>query len=169
MRFFALLFLIYALPGLAASTYTDSKLPVRFTLPDGWKVRPAIIEGKRALRVIAHDADQRERAAIEVIISLRTLKSKETMTQYAETQRGNNEPITPLAYEWRRGRLETDYRGGRYVSSGLWIMQRTKMVLLRVDKKQIIDARCSANLTEYKTYRKALESICKSVQIVPHK
>ena len=167
MKFSVLLFFsLFALPSLAASVYSDSKLPVRFTVPDGWKVRATIADGQRALRVIPHEADQRERAAIEVIISLRSLKGDQTISEYAETQRGKSESITPLAYEWRRGRLETDYRGGRYVSGGLWIMQRTKMVLQRVDKKRLIDARCMANLTEYKTYRKALESICKSVQVV---
>ena len=163
MKFLALLLLL-PLHCLAASVYTDSKLPVRLNVPEHWKVRPTLVDGRHALRIIPPEADQRERAAIEVVIFIATLKPRESISDYAEAQRGKSEPITPLMYETKRGRLETDYRGGRYVSRGLWIMQRTKMVLQRIDKNHLIDARCSANLTEYKTYRKALESICKSVQ-----
>ena len=166
MKPLALLLMLLPLSCLAASEYTDSKLPVRLSVPAQWKVRPTLVDGRRALRIIPPEADQRERAAIEVIIFMSTLKSKESIPAYAEAKRGKGEPITPLAYDPKRGRLETDYRGGRYVSGGLWIVQRTKMVLQRVDKNRLIDARCSANLTEYKTYRKALESICKSVQVI---
>lgn len=166
MKYLVLLMLLPLSCLAAAAEYTDSKLPVRLNVPAQWKVRPALVNGRRALRIIPPEADQRERAAIDVVVFMATLRPKESLSDYAKAKRGKGEPITPLAYDAKRDRLETDYRDGHYVSRGLWIMQRTKMVLQRVDKTRLIDARCSANLTEYKTYRKALESICKSVQTV---
>lgn len=164
MKFLILLMLLPLSCLATAAEYTDSKLPVRLNVPAQWKVRPTLVDGRRALRIIPPEADQRERAAIEVIVFIATLQPKQSLSDYAKAKRGKGEPITPLAYDAKQGRLETDYRDGHYVSRGLWIVQRTKMVLQRVDKTRLIDARCSANLTEYKTYRKALESICKSVQ-----
>lgn len=155
------------MPTMAATVYTDSKLPVRFQVPAGWKVRPGVVDGKHALRVIPNKADQRERAAIEVIITRRTLKPKQTMTKYAEEQRGDSEALSVLGYEWKKGRLETDFRGGQYVDNGLWIVRQTKMVLQRIEKTSgIIDARCAANAAEYRSYRRALESICKSIEVI---
>lgn len=166
MKFLALLICLSLCSLATAADYTDTKLPVHLKVPAQWKVRPALVDGRRALRIIPPEADQRERAAIDVVVFVATLPPKQSLSDYAKAKRGKGEPISPLAYDAKRGRLETDYRDGRYVAGGLWIVQRTKMVLQRVDKTRLIDARCSANLTEYKTYRKALESICKSVQTV---
>jgi len=168
LRRLVLLSLLSTSPVWAAS-YTDSRLPIRINVPSGWKVRPVLVEGERRIKVVPPKADERERAAIEVLISQRRLATGESLERTAKQLRRSDddrEPATMVRLNSKVGRLEADYRVGRFVTSELWILQRVKLVQQRIDKRQLIEARCAANASEYKTYRHALETICQSLTVV---
>jgi len=162
------LLLLMAVPVWAAS-YTDPRLPVRINVPAGWKVRPVLIEGERRIKVVPPKADERERAAIEVLISQRRFASDESLERTAHQLRradDDREAATMVRLNSKAGRLEADFRVGHFVTSDLWILQRVRLVQQRLDKRHLIEARCAANASEYKTYRHALESICQSLTVV---
>ncbi|MCW3479167.1 hypothetical protein OL229_06260 [Neisseriaceae bacterium JH1-16] len=160
--------LLVASPVWAAS-YTDPRLPVRINVPAGWKVRPILVEGERRIKVVPPKADERERAAIEVVISQRRFSSGESLERTARQLRradDDREPATAVKLNAKAGRLEADFRVGHFVTSDLWILQRVRLVQQRLDKSRLLEARCAANASEYKTYRHALESICQSLTVV---
>jgi len=138
---------------------------MRVTVPSGWRVRAETLNGVRQLRVIPPKADQRERAAIEVVLRVRPLRRGETLARTAKLMRrsqGDREAAESLRLSPRGNRLVVEYRESRNVSDQLWIVRRNLNVWQRVDKKHVLEALCAANESEYKTYRKNLETICYS-------
>ncbi|OWY38533.1 hypothetical protein CEK28_12010 [Xenophilus sp. AP218F] len=165
-RLFLLLSLLLASPGLLAASYADPVSKVRFTLPPGWKVRPVVVDRVRVLRVVPPKADQRERAAIEVQISLRKAGRNDTLPRLAAKFRqedGDREAANFVRSNARTGRLVTEYRDGRFVSNRLWIVRHNLQVIQLLDKKRVLEARCTANASEFRTYRRQMEAICLSV------
>ncbi|MDN0077450.1 hypothetical protein QU481_21730 [Crenobacter sp. SG2303] len=168
LRRLVLLSLLTASPVWAAS-YSDPRLPIRINVPSGWKVRPVLVEGERRIKVVPPKADERERAAIEVLISQRRFAPGESLERTARHLRrpdDDREAASMIKLNSKAGRLDADYRVGRFVTSDLWILQRVRLVQQRIDKRQLIEARCAANASEYKTYRHALETICQSLMVV---
>ncbi|UTH74542.1 hypothetical protein [Chromobacterium sp. IIBBL 290-4] len=120
------------------------------------------------LRVIPPKADQRERAAIEVQIGLRKLARKETLAKLAAQLRsedGDREAANFVRLNQKTGRLVTEYRDGRFVSNRLWIVRHNLHVMQLVDKSRLLEARCTANASEFRTYRRQMEAICLSVAV----
>lgn len=149
----------------ANGSYTDPVSQIRLSVPNGWRVRAETLNGMRRLRVVPPKADQRERAAIEVVIRVRPLRRGETLASMAAALRrplGDREAAEVLRYTPRSNRLLVEYREGRYVSNQLWIVRRNLNIWQRIDKKRVLEARCAANASEYKTYRKNLETLCTS-------
>ena len=149
----------------SAGVYVDAVSPVRLNVPAGWRVRAETFNGIRQLRVVPPKADQRERAAIEVVVRVRPLRRGETLAGMAKSLRrplGDREAAEVLRFTPRSNRLVVEYREGRYVSNRLWIVRRNLNIWQRVDKKRVLEARCAANASEYKTYRKNLETLCYS-------
>lgn len=147
-------------------TYQDTASQLRLNLPVGWHVRAETLNGIRQLRVIPPKADQRERAAIDVIIRVRPFAPRESMDRLAKryrSTRNDREAVEALRYTPKAGRLVVQFRAGRYVSSQLWIVRRNLNLYQRIDKKRLLEVRCAANASEYKTYRHNLETICTSV------
>ncbi|POA96773.1 hypothetical protein C2134_20410, partial [Chromobacterium sinusclupearum] len=62
-------------------------------------------------------------------------------------------------------RLVTEYRDGRFVSNRLWIVRHNLQVIQLVDKSRLLEARCTANASEFRTYRRQMEAICLSVAV----
>ncbi|OHX15465.1 hypothetical protein BI344_13145 [Chromobacterium sphagni] len=149
-----------------AASYADPVSKVRFTLPPGWKVRPSVTDGVRALRVVPPKADQRERAAIEVLIGVRRPRRNDTLPRLAamfRSEDGDREAANFVRVNSKAGRLVTEYRDGRFVSNRLWIVRHNLQVIQLVDKNRLLEARCTANASEFKTYRRQMEAICLSV------
>lgn len=149
-----------------AATYTDTTHQFSFNVPAGWKVRPGVLEGKQVLRVIPPKADQRERAAIEVYVLTRKQNRRETLDRWSRQLRkadGDREAASVLKLSARPARLVAEYREGRIVASGLWIVRHNLQVLLPGNGKHMLEARCAANASEFKTYRRQMESVCLSV------
>ncbi|WP_434629069.1 hypothetical protein [Chromobacterium sp. CV08] len=160
--------LLLASPLALATSYADPASQLRFTLPSGWKVRPVVVAGTRTLRVIPPKPDQRERAAIEVQIRVRKPRRGETLGNLATTFRqedGDREAANFVRLNRRAGRLVTEYRDGRFVSNRLWIVRHNLHVIQLLDKNRLLEARCTANASEFKTYRRQMEAICLSVAV----
>ncbi|QEL54577.1 hypothetical protein [Chromobacterium paludis] len=167
LRMAALGALLLLSPLALAANYTDPVSKIRFNLPPGWKVRPAIEEGGRVLRVIPPKPDQRERAAILVRIGLRKPKRGETLPRMAAAFRqesGDREAANFVRINSKAGRLVTEYRDGRFVSNRLWIVRHNLHVIQLLDRSHVLEARCTANASEFRTYRRQMESICLSAQ-----
>ncbi|TDR79864.1 hypothetical protein [Paludibacterium purpuratum] len=149
--------------------YTDVVSGVQLTVPTGWRVRAETFNGMRQLRVVPPKADQRERAAIDVTVRLRSWRQGETLAGLAaqfRTQDGDREAAQTMHYLPKAGRLVLDYREGRYVSGRLWIVRRNLHIFQRKDRKKVLEMRCAANASEYKGYRKNLALLCYSAQFV---
>jgi hypothetical protein len=147
--------------------YTDAYSGLQLTVPAGWRVRAETLNGIRQLRVVPPKADQRERAAIDVTVRLRPWLPGETLAGLANRfrqQDGDREAAQTVHYSPKSGRLVLDYREGRYVSEQLWIVRRNLHIFQREDRKKVLEARCAANASEYRTYRKNLELLCYSAQ-----
>ncbi|BEV71453.1 hypothetical protein THUN1379_09350 [Paludibacterium sp. THUN1379] len=152
----------------AVTTYTDPVSAIQMQVPAGWRVRAETFNGVRQLRVVPPKADQRERAAIDVVVRLRPWRRGESLSGLAASfrnQRGDREAAQVVRYLPKAGRLVLDYREGRYVSGRLWIVRRNLHLFQRKDRTRVLEARCAANASEYKTYRKSLELICYSAQL----
>ncbi|MDF0605943.1 hypothetical protein HZU77_009785 [Neisseriaceae bacterium TC5R-5] len=162
------LFSLLLSPTVWAASYTDPQSKVHFTLPAGWKVRAGKQEGQRLLRVLPPKADQRERAAIEVVIQRRKPKRADTLprlTQKFRHAEGSREAANFVRSNSHTGRLITEYRDGRLVANGLWIVRHNLHVVQLAGKQPLAEARCTANASEFKTYRRQMESICLSLEI----
>lgn len=147
--------------------YADPISGLQLTVPTGWRVRAETLNGIRQLRVVPPKADQRERAAIDVTIRLRPWLSGETLAKLAADYReqdGDREAAQTVHYQPKAGRLVLDYREGRYVSDQLWIVRRNLHIFQREDKRRVLEARCAANASEFKSYRKNLQLLCYSAQ-----
>ncbi|MBP4047976.1 hypothetical protein J9978_00485 [Chromobacterium violaceum] len=158
---------LLASPLALAANYTDPVNKVRFTLPPGWKVRASVVDRVRVLKVIPPKADQRERAAISVQIGLRKPGRSDTLPKLAATFRqedGDREAANFVRVNQKAGRLVTEYRDGRFVSNRLWIVRHNLHVIQLLDKNRLLEARCTANASEFKTYRRQMEAICLSAQ-----
>ncbi|WP_024302356.1 hypothetical protein [Pseudogulbenkiania sp. MAI-1] len=167
-RFLALFSLLFALSAQAAG-YIDPLDRLSFTVPSGWKVRSSRVDGVRTLRVVPPKADERERAAISVEIRKRRLRRGETLESLAERFRkadGDREPASLVRLAPTAGRLTVAYREGQFVSDSLWIMRRNLQVFLLTGRRDVIEARCAANASEYATYRRSLESVCLSLVVL---
>jgi len=150
----------------ATQLYKDPVSQLRLNLPPGWHVRAETLNGIRQLSVIPPKADQRERAAIDVVIRVRPFAPRESLDRLAaryRTAQGDREAAEALRYTPKSGRLIVEYREGRYVSSQLWIVRRNLNLYQRIDKKRLLEVRCAANASEYKTYRHNLETICTTI------
>jgi hypothetical protein len=148
------------------SLYRDAVSQLKLNLPLGWHVRAETLNGIRQLRVVPPKADQRERAAIDIVVRVRPFGARESLDRLARRYRSagdDREAAEVLRYTPKSGRLQVVYREGRYVSSRLWIVRRNLNVYQRIDKKRLLEVRCAANVTEYKTYRHNLETICTTV------
>ncbi|MCD4485591.1 hypothetical protein LQR31_14025 [Chromobacterium vaccinii] len=159
---------LLASPLALAATYADPVSKARFTLPPGWKVRASVANRIRVLKVIPPKADQRERAAIEVQIGVRKPGRSDTLPRLAAMFRqedGDREAANFVRVNQKAGRLITEYRDGRFVSNRLWIVRHNLHVIQLVDKNRLLEARCTANASEFKTYRRQMESICLSVAL----
>jgi hypothetical protein len=146
--------------------YQDAVSQLRLNLPQGWRVRAETLNGVRQLRVVPPKADQRERAAIDVVVRIRPLRrgeSLESLARHYRTGRGDREAAQILRFTPKTGRLVAEYREGGYVSSRLWIVRQNLNLYQRVGKKRLLEVLCAANASEYKTYRHNLETICTSV------
>ncbi|GGY26419.1 hypothetical protein [Paludibacterium paludis] len=159
---------ILASAGALAGSYQDNKDPVRFSVPAGWRVRAESVDGVRQLRVIPPKADMRERAAIDVSVRVRRLGRRQSLESIARDYRKpfNDREAASVRFDPAAGRLLLDYREGRFVSGRLWIVRRNLHVFLRLDKKRVIEAKCAANASEYKAWRRQLETVCLSVAAV---
>jgi len=158
------LFLLPAGPLWAAS-YVDPASKISFTLPAGWKVRSVVQEGVRLVKVVPPKADQRERAAIEVTLQERRQGRDDTPLSLQQRYRladGDREAAVFVRVNTHTGRVVTEYREGRFVSGRLWIVRHNLHVFQPTSGKRILEARCAANASEFKTYRRQLESICLS-------
>jgi hypothetical protein len=147
-------------------SYEDQASQLRFNVPSGWWVRAETLNGVRQLRVVPPRADQRERAAIQVEISVRPFargESLERLAQHYRTADQDREAAQILRYSPKLNRLVLEYREGSYVSGQLWIVRHNLVLFQRVDHSHLLVARCAANASEYKTYRHNLETICASV------
>jgi hypothetical protein len=167
-RMTALAALLLISPLALAASYADPVSKIRFTLPAGWKVRPSTVSGARVLRVIPPKADQRERAAIDVQIGLRKPRRGETLSRLAAGFRendGDREAANFVRLNQKTGRLVTEYRDGRFVSNRLWIVRHNLQLIQLVDKSRLLEARCTANASEFRTYRRQMEAICLSVAV----
>lgn len=145
--------------------YSNPAHHLRFNLPAGWKVRPSVSDGQQVLRVIPPKADQRERAAIEVTIQLRKVGSKETLDKLQRMYRKpdeDREAASVVKASPKSGKLVVEYREGRFVSNGLWIVRNNLNVFVWLPKHRLVEAKCAANASEFKTYRRQLEAICLS-------
>lgn len=159
--------LVLQVPLAQAAVYADAASRVRFNVPPGWKVRPSVVDGQRVLRVVPPKADQRERAAIDVQIIARKSGRGDTLARLAQKYRredGDREAANFVRSNSRNGRLVTEYRDGRLVSNRLWIVRHNLHVFQLGDKKRVAEARCTANASEFKTYRRQMESICLSLE-----
>lgn len=156
-------------PLVQAAVYTDAVSRVRFNVPPGWKVRPSVVDGQRVLRVVPPKADQRERAAIDVQVFSRKPGRGDTLARLAQKYRredDNREAANFARVNSRSGRLVTEYRDGRFVSNRLWIVRHNLHVFQLGDKKRMAEARCAANASEFKTYRRQMEAICLSLELL---
>ena len=148
-----------------ASGYTDPASKINFTLPPGWKVRSVVQEGVRLIKVIPPKADQRERAAIEVTLqeykATRADSPERLQRRYRQAD-GDREAALYARLNAHTGRLVTEYREGRFVSGRLWIVRHNLHVFLPTPGKRLLEARCAANASEFKTYRHQMELICLS-------
>ncbi len=161
--------LIFALGLLAgpvlAASFTDPASKISFTLPPGWKVRSVVQEGVRVIKVVPPKADQRERAAIEVTLQEYKAGRGDTPERLQRRYRqadGDREPALYTRLNPHSGRLVTEYREGRFVSGRLWIVRLNLHVFLPTPGKRMLEARCAANASEFKTYRHQMEAICLS-------
>jgi hypothetical protein len=148
------------------SVYQDAASQLRLNLPAGWRVRAETLNGVRQLRVVPPKADQRERAAIDVVIRVRPLAPQESLDRLARHYRrgkGDREAAGVVRFTPKTGRLVVEYREGGYVSSRLWIVRQNLNLYQRVGKKRLLEVLCAANASEYKTYHHNLETICSSV------
>lgn len=164
-RFLALFLLLIATVTQAAG-YVDPLERLSFTIPVGWKLRAVRVDGVRTLRVVPPKADERERAAISVEIRKRRLRrgeTLETLEQHFRLADGNREPAFQVRRVPTAGRLTVAYREGQFVSDRLWIIRRNLHVFLLTGERDVIEARCAANASEYHTYRRPLESVCLSL------
>ena len=151
-------------PGVVP--FVDQSSQLRLDVPPGWRVRAETLNGVRQLTVIPPKADQRERAAIHVVIRVRPFADDESLERLAADFRqahGDREAATLWRYSPKVGRLVVEYREGRYVSGQLWIVRLNLGLYQRVDKNRLLEVHCAANASEYKTYRRNLEAICYSV------
>ena len=151
-------------PVLAAS-FTDPASKISFTLPAGWKVRSVVQEGVRVIKVVPPKADQRERAAIEVTLQEYKAVRKDAPELFLRRYRkadGDREAALYARLNSHTGRLVTEYREGRFVSGRLWIVRHNLHVFLPTPGKRLLEARCAANASEFKTYRHQMEAICLS-------
>ncbi|RXZ44302.1 hypothetical protein [Crenobacter cavernae] len=158
--------LALAEPGLAA-VYRDPQGAVRFVVPDGWRVRTQRQDGVRQWKLVPPKADQRERAAIDVLIKVRPARGNESLDRLARRLKkgeGDREPALSLQYNKTEQRLFADVREGGFVSGRLWIMRREYRLYQKVGRKTMIEARCSATAAEFGHVRRALSSICASVR-----
>lgn len=147
-------------------SYTDAVTLLRLTVPSGWRVQAETLNGTRQLRVVPPKADQRERAAIDVTVTERKLgrrETLETMSRRLRSPANAREAASQLKLNEKAGRLSVEYREGHYVSSALWIVRQTLLVVQQTDKTHVIEARCAANASEYRTYHRYLEMLCNSV------
>lgn len=148
-----------------AAGFVDPASKISFTLPAGWKVRSVVQEGVRVIKVVPPKADQRERAAIEVTLQEHPAgrdDSPERLQRRFRQADGDREAALYTRLNPHSGRLVTEYREGGFVSGRLWIMRHNLQVFLPTPGKRVLEARCAANASEFKTYRHQMETICLS-------
>ncbi|PXX48220.1 hypothetical protein DFR38_1074 [Aquitalea magnusonii] len=150
---------------LLAAAFVDPASKISFTLPAGWKVRSVVQEGVRVIKVVPPKADQRERAAIEVTLQERKAgkaDAPERLQRRFRQAEADREAAVYTRLNPHSGRLVTEYREGSFVSGRLWIVRHNLQVFLPTPGKRLLVARCAANASEFKTYRRQLETICLS-------
>jgi hypothetical protein len=143
--------------------YADPGSRMRLNVPTGWRVRAETLNGVRQLRIVPAKADQRERAAIDVLVRIRPCVGNDALERLAEKFRqasGDREAAESVRLQSAQGRLVVEYREGSYVSNPLWIVRHHLSVYQRIDRRFLLEANCAANASEYKTYRHNLETIC---------
>ncbi|MBV8679566.1 MAG: hypothetical protein JO338_03860 [Aquitalea sp.] len=151
--------------SVLAGSFIDPASKISFTLPAGWKVRSVVQEGVRVIKVVPPKADQRERAAIEVTLQERRAGRADAPDRLLRRFRqadGDREAAVYTRLNPHSGRLVTEYREGRFVSGRLWIVRHNLQVFLPTPGKHVLEARCAANASEFKTYRHQMETICLS-------
>jgi hypothetical protein len=155
-----------AAPKLVAVPYHDPDGALSFVLPEGWRVHTVALNGKRQWRVVPRKADERERAAIRIWITLRTRVAKGFFDQQARKLKsadGDREAARSLGYNAAQGRLVAEYREGQFEAQGLWLVRRH----LLVDQKAgrgVIEAHCSAADAEFQHYKRQLNLVCASIK-----
>lgn len=155
-----------ALQKLLTVPYHDPAGALHFSVPEGWKVRTVELNGKRQWKVVPRKADERERAAIRIWITLRTRVPKGFLDQAAhkyKTAEGDREAARSLSYNATQGHLVADYREGQYVSGDLWLVRRNLLVYQK-NGKGMIEARCSSTDAEFNHYKRQLNLVCGSIK-----
>lgn len=150
---------------LIAVPYHDPAGILHFSVPEGWKVHTGEVNGKRQWTVRPRKADERERAAIRINISIRPLARKESLEKLERKLKkadGDREPATLQHYS-RLGRLTAEYREGQFVSGGLWLV-RHYLLVYQKSGKNMIEASCSSTDTEFRHYRAQLNLVCGSLK-----
>lgn len=155
-----------AVPKLVAVSYHDPGGVLSFALPEGWHVRTVALNGKRQWKVVPRKADERERAAIRIWITLRPRVAKGFLDQQARQLKSadvDREPARSLSYNAAQGRLAAEYREGQFESQGLWLVRRHLLVYQKVGHG-VIEAHCSATDAEFQYYKRQLNLVCASIK-----
>lgn len=159
------------LPASAAPArpkQADLLARVRVPLPAQWKLRKETVEGHLQWRAIPPHADQRERAVIDVTIAARRAGRKETPDAvWRRYRQPSGEREAAHLLRKTPNRLVVEYREGGFVGGQLWIVRRQLRVFQWNGDGTLLDARCGANASEFRTWRRNLETICLGAEYRP--
>lgn len=152
-----------SLPAQAAR-YLDPSLRFTLELPPGWQVRrhPPGAPAENAVRLRPPKRTDRDRGLVRIDVWSRPALSGAGLQRYlasigreGDAVRAWRKPTGPGLPYW------VEYRIGAYASDGQWQVER-RLEGVYLSQRQLWTLRCVAAESEFRRYRRLLESACLS-------
>jgi len=147
-----------------AARYLDPSLRFTLELPPGWQVRrhPPGAPAENAVRLRPPRRTDRDRGLVRIDVWSRPALSGAGLQRYlagigreGDAMRVRRKPTGPGLPYW------VEYRIGAYASDGQWQVER-RLEGVYLSQRQLWTLRCVAAESEFRRYRRMLESACLS-------
>ncbi len=152
-----------------ASAYRDRAWPLTLDVPERWRVSAVGDGNRRELAAHPKSMEDRERGDARARFTWRKAGKGDVLGRLERRYRkasGGREAADAVRLDRKRGRLEVDYRQSENVANGLWIVRRHLRVMqLGADGRQLLDADCSANASEFHRYRQDFARLCRGLRV----
>ena len=152
-----------SLPAQAAR-YLDPSLRFSLELPPGWQMRlhPPGAPAENAVRLRPPKRTDRDRGLVRIDVWSRPAPPAAALSRYlagigseGDAMRLRRKQAGPGLPYW------VEYRIGAYASDGQWQVER-RLEGVHLSQRQLWTIRCVAAESEFRRYRRMLESACLS-------